>query len=268
MAESGLSIGLPELRAETGFFAGYGRTPANWSVAQLADIDRFIASGLRRVYYPPAVRTDIKGAEDIAGYEWTWLRPWTTLTITSAADDYNLPDDFSRFIGPLHYPEAANRRNIVVIPTPDLLEYRSGTSTTGSPRYASERWKSSTGSTGQRKEALFWPAPDASWTLSYQYEAYQGPLSDSFPYPLGGMKLAELYIESCLTTVEIRLHDEQNGVHMQEYVRLLIDAVARDKRNGAQNFGQMGHREGGFGDAFRRGVTGDVYPITYKGNTV
>jgi hypothetical protein len=267
MAESGLSIGASDLRAEIGFLAGYGRVSASWSVDQLADINRWMNSGIRRVYYPPAVKSDIEGAQDIAGYEWSFLRPWTTLAVVSGDADYDLPDDFARFIGPLHYPEAESRRDIVVIPVPDLLEYRSGISMTGAPRYAAERWKSSTGTTGQRKEALFWPEPDQNWTLGYQYEAYQGALSDTYPYPLGGMKMAELYIESCLAVVEIRSNDEP-GVHYSEYVRLLIDAVVRDKRNGEQVYGQMGHCEGSTEYGFRRGLTGGTYSITYKGSEI
>jgi hypothetical protein len=267
MAESGLSIGLPELRQEVGYFIGYGRTPGNWSTEQQNDIDRLITSGIRRVYYPPAIKSDLDGAKDIAGYEWSFLRPFTTLSVTSGTADYDLPDDFARFIGSIHYPEGENRRHIVIVPAPDILEYRSGVERTGAPRYAAERWKSSTGSTGQRKECLVWPEPDQAWTLTYQYEAYQGPLTDTYPYPLGGMKMSELYIESCLAVAELRFNDEQNGNHMQEFVRLLIDAVARDKRNGANYFGQMGHREER-PELFRRGYTGGTYPITYKGSPV
>lgn len=267
MAESGLSIGAPDLRAEIGFLAGYGRDSGAWSVDQLADINRWMNSGIRRVYYPPAFKSDIEGARDVVGYEWSFLRPWTTLAVVSGTADYDLPDDFARFIGSLHYPEQENRRDIVVIPTPDILEYRSGASTTGAPRYVSERWKTSDGTTGQRKEALFWPKPDNDWSLLYQYEAYQGALSDTYPYPLGGMKMAELYIESCLTVVEIRANDEA-GPHYEEYVRLLIDAVARDKMNGAQVYGQMGFRESRSGVSFRRGLTGGTYSIEYKGNPV
>lgn len=266
MAESGLSIGASDLRAEIGALAGYGRVSGDWSTDELADINRWMNSGIRRVYYPPAFRSEIKDS-DVVGYEWSFLRPWTTLSVVSGTSDYTLPDDFARFIGPLHYAESENRKAIVSIPTPDILELRSGTATTGAPQYVAERWKSSTGSTGQRKEALLWPEPDNDWTLSYQYEAYQGALSDTYPYPLGGMKMAELYLESCLAVVEVRANDEP-GPHYAEYVRLLIDAVARDKNQGAQNFGQMGHREQLDAGEFRRGLTGGTYSITYKGSEI
>jgi len=244
--------------AEIGELAGFGRS--GWSSAQEATITRVMNSGIRRVYYPPAVH------ESVVGYEWTFLRPYTTLALVSGTEDYTLPDDFARFIGPIHYPTEEYKENILIIPTAQILEYRSGVATTGYPRYACERWKSSDGSDGQRKECLFWPKPDVTKTLSYQYEAYQGPLTESYPYPLGGMKLSELYLESCLAVVESRLDDEP-GVHTREYIALLIDAVERDKQNGAQIYGQMGDKDSPKG-TFRRGLTGGTYSITYKGGDV
>ncbi len=102
--------------------------------------------------------------------------------------------------------------------------------------------------------------------MIYEYEAYNSALSDSFPYPLGGMKLSELYIESCLAVAESRSGDEL-GVHTQTFQILLVDAISRDRKNGAKYFGQMGHRDTEV-DKFRRGYTGSVYPITYNGNDV
>jgi len=258
MAESGLSLGLPDFKAEVGELIGYGRS--GWSSAQEAAIDRVVNSGIRRVYYPPAVH------ESVVGYEWTWLRPYTTLSMVSGTEDYDLPDDFARFIGPIHYPAAEYKEAVVIIPTSQIEEYRSGVSTTGYPRYACERWKSSTGSTGQRKEVCFWPEPDITKTMKYQYEAYQGALSATYPYPLGGMKLSELYMESCLAIVESRLNDSP-GIHNRDYAALLIDAVERDKKNGAQIYGAMGQNTTESGK-FRRGHTGGTYSITYKGEDV
>ncbi|KKL08146.1 hypothetical protein LCGC14_2578830, partial [marine sediment metagenome] len=43
--------------------------------------------------------------------------------------------------------------------------------------------------------------------------------------------------------------------------------IARDKKNGAKYFGQMGHGDAEV-DKFRRGYTGSVYPIEYKGEDI
>jgi hypothetical protein len=260
MAESGLSLGASDFRAEIGKLAGYGRDSGEWSAAQLAHINRIMNTGIRQVYYPGAVH------ESVVGHDWTFLQPYTTLSVVSGTDDYDLPDDFGRFIGPIHYPSEEYREAIQIIPTSQILEYRSGVSTTGYPRFACERWKASDGSDGQRKECLVWPEPDVTKTCLYQYEAYNGPLTDANPYPLGGMKMSQLYMESCLAAVERDL-DEEPGVHTREYIALLVDRVERDKQNGPQIYGQMGQKTVDFGE-FYRGRTGGTYPITYHGGTV
>ena len=259
MAESGLSIGLPDLRKEVGFFLNYGTS--GWSAAQQAEIDRYIQSGVRRVLYPPAV------TPETLGYEWSWLRPTTTLQTVIAQGDYDLPDDFGRIVGDFHFPTEEYRAGIVHVSEGKILEERANANLTGAPYWYAIRWKATTGTTGQRQEVLFYPEPDTVWSLIYTYEAYQGALSDTYPYPPGGMKLAELYIESCLAVAESRADDEDKGKHQQQYEALLIDAISRDRRNGAKFYGNMGHHEDE-GFEFRRGWGESTYPITYHGDTI
>lgn len=265
MAESSLSVGLPELRAEVGFFLGYGRTAGTWSAGQLAEIDTIVQSGVRRVYYPPAIHPGLPAYENIStvGYEWSWLRPTTDLDIVAGVADYSFPDDFGRLVGAFHYPPDAHRASVVIVSVGKLLSMRAFNNQKDAPRYAAVRYKQSDGTGGQRQEVLFHPEPNAPWTLSYEYEAYSGALTDAAPYPLGGMQLAELYIESCLAVAESRVDDEL-GQHNRQFELLLVDAVARDRKRGARNFGQMGHVEP-HGWRVRRGDTGSTYPITYKG---
>ena len=255
MSESSLSIGFAELQVEVGGFLGYGRTP-NWSTAREALIDSIVQSGVRRVYYPPST------GEGVSGYEWSWLQPTTTLPIVSGTSDYDLPDDFGRLVGPFHFPAEEYRRPAIEISVSKILQLRTYSFQTGGPYYVATRFKLSDGSAGQKQEALFFPEPNEAWTMIYEYEAYNSALSDSFPYPLGGMKLSELYIESCLAVAESRTEDELS-IHTQTFQALLIDAVVRDRKHGAKYFGQMGGGDSEVSE-FRRGYTGQIYPIEYK----
>ncbi len=113
---------------------------------------------------------------------------------------------------------------------------------------------------------MLYPTPDAAYTLTYTYEKYSGALSGSNPYPLGGMKFAELYIESCLSAAE-QSSDDTMGLHTALFQQLLADGIARDMKQGAQFFGDMGHTE----DSVRtpmHGETPGTYPITYNGSTL
>ncbi|MCP4900045.1 MAG: hypothetical protein GY906_24005 [bacterium] len=143
---------------------------------------------------------------------------------------------------------------------------------TSAPVYAATRYKAGTFTDGQRQEILIYPTPDTGYVLWFPYEAYSGKLTASLKYPLGGMHLAELYIESCLAVAEQRSNDEK-GLHSQQFDLLLLDAIRRDQSKGAKNFGQMGHVDP-YDRAlypyspFRRGYTGSTYPITYKGSDI
>ncbi len=335
MSESSLSIGFADLQVEVGSFLGYGRTSGSWSAEQDTEIESFVHSGVRRVYYPPAI-TDGGSEITSAGYEWTWLKPtatlsiqggygtgtievtsgvvtlsvagtfpsWaaageitvsgisytvntrdgdnqvtlddTSLTVAALTDyrlnqlQYDLPDDFGRFASSLHYEPDQNRSAIQIISVSQFLAMRASQTLTGNPRYAAVRFKSATpAAIGSRQEVMFYPTPDEARTLYYEYEAYSGKLTDSLPYPLGGMQMAEVYIESCLSVAEVRGNDEP-GLHSVEFSRLLVDAIKRDQKRGARHFGQMGHKEyRDFDDfMFRRGWGAGTYSVSYKGESI
>ena len=257
--ESGLSIGYPDLVSEVGHFLGYGRDDSGWSVARVLEVDKIIQSGIRRVYYPPAVNAGT------IGYEWSWLRPSTTLSVVSGTSDYDLPDDFGRLVGSIHYPANQYRKSLSIISIGQMLELRARIGTavsSGYPTCAATRYKTSTGATGQRQEVLLYPTPGSDLEMPYEYEAYSGAISDTYPYPLGGMQLAELYIESCLAVAENRLNDEI-GIHTPQYQALLVDAISRDMSRGCVQFGNMGNKECSCDTDFRRGIS--TSPITYNG---
>ena len=335
MSESSLSIGFADLQVEVAAFLGYGRTSGNWTAEQDAEIESYVHSGVRRVYYPPTIQ-DPDNKITTSGYEWSWLKPTTTLTIqggygtgtitvvdgvvtltedgtfpswaalgeitvagisytvatrdgdnqvtlddvdvTAAAETsyrlnqllYDLPDDFGRFASSLHYEPDQHRTSIQIGPVSQFLAMRASQTLSSDPWFAAVRFKSATpGATGSRQEIMFFPTPDESHTLYYEYEAYSGKLTDSLPYPLGGMQMVEVYIESCLSVAEVRGNDEP-GIHTAEFSRLLIDAIVRDGKRGARHFGQMGHREYRDFDEymFRRGYGAGTYSITYKGASV
>lgn len=329
MAESTLSLGWVELQAEVGFFLGYGRTEANWSTVQAAEIELIVNAGLRRVYFPKA------------GYEWSWLRATTTLNLGASGTDgtvtgdsfdsatftdwvaqgittddtvditavgsgsttveeysissvavgaitlssspgngtsltfqisrpianYALPDATGRIVGGLHYAAAEYKREIRVVSVAQILEWRAQTDVTGYADFAAIRYNSLGGAAGSRQEIMLYPRPDAYKVLSYQYEAYTGLLTDSAPYPPGGMQLSELYTESCLAVAEQRGNDEF-GIHNQLFQTQLVEAISRDKSHSAQNYGDMGHTEVTDLRRFRRGLVGSTYPITYDGSNI
>jgi len=264
VAESGLTLGWPELKQAVGQYIGHGSTIGNWSVAQVATIEEIVQTGYRRVLYPPTM----EGVP--SAYEWSFLRPTTTLTMVVDTYQYDLPDDYGRIVGKFHYAADEHIPPVVVVSVADLLDMRSTRDYSSYPEFCAIRFKSATGAAGQRQEVLFYPTPDDTYVLSYSYDSYRNALSDTYPYPLGGMQMSELYKESCLAAAELRNGDEL-GIHTQMFNRLLVDAVARDSKRGAQNYGCMGQPpEFGDEEIFERGriLHEGAYSITYKGSQI
>ncbi len=255
MSESTLSLTYSDLLAEVGGFLGYGRDSDSWSDAETDEIDRYVQAGIRQFYYPPA-------AEGIdISHEWSFLNPFTTLVTVEDVATVDLPDDLGRVLGSFYYDESVYQSPIPVISEAQLMALRSRTTDTGAPQYAAVRYKSSDGSDGQHMEVIFWPTPDIVYTLTYKYEAFNGKLSEDNPYPLGGMRYAELITESCLAVAEQRANDEK-GIHWDQFVRLLAAGVAMNRKQGVHCYGDMG--DSGPTVAPSRLRSGE---ITYKNET-
>jgi len=256
MAESELSVSYDDLLSDVGLFLGYGSDASAWTSAQLAEVDRYIQAGIRQFYYPPAVQ----GAE--SGYEWSFLKP--NATISTAAGDavQDLPDNLGRIVGDLYYAAADRACPVVLTSEARINELLSVSADEGRPTHAAVRFKSGAGADGQRQEIVWYPIPDATYALSYRYEGYNGKLSQTNKYPLGGMRYSELIAESCMAIAEQRANDEK-GLHTQKFNEMLITSIAQDRRNGARSYGHMGGA--GFSDVVNtRTLSSEV---TYKGVT-
>jgi len=256
MAESTLSITFDKLKAAIGFYLGFGGSD-DWTADQDAEIEGYVQAGVRQFYYPPAV-------EDVeAGYTWSFLTPKTTIDTTADVGTNTLPDPVGRILGPMHHEPDVYSSPITLVSRPQMRRLNSESDETGTPLFATVRDKTSDGSEGQRKEIEWWPIPDAVYTITYQYEAYQGALDDTYLYPLGGMKHSDLVTVSCLSVAEQRANDER-GVHWEAFMRQLAAAIAQDRKSGAQYFGPMAGPDSSTLPYARDIRQGEV---TYDGNT-
>lgn len=237
MAESTLSLKYADLLREVGHFLGHGGDASEWSSENRDLIDRCVQSGVRQFYYPPSV----EGIE--SGYEWSFLNPTTTIVTAIGDREQDLPDDFGRVVGNIHYAAAVQSTPVYMISEHRMLVLYQQNADNGRPSYATVRYKAgTTQDEGQRLELVWWRTPDAVYTLTYRYEAYVGKLSSSRPYVLGGMKHSEAVVESCLAVAEQRVNDEK-GLHWDRFVSLLATSIALDRKVGARYYGQMGSPE-------------------------
>jgi hypothetical protein len=254
--ESSLSLTFDDILKEVGGFLGYGSVRASWTAAQAAEVERYVQAGVRQFYYPPAMQ----GVE--AGFEWSFMRPETTVDTLSGASEVALPDGFGRLITNLHYEATVRNPTVIQISASQLMAKLAESVDLAPPRFVATRFKDSTGAYGQRQELVLWPVPDAVYTLAFRYEAFAGKLSDANPYPLGGMKFTQLIIESCLAVAEQRANDEK-GLHSEQFASMLAASIAQDRKNGARYFGHMGNASTDSELLSRSRQTS--YAVTYKG---
>lgn len=255
MAESTLSISYSGLVVEVGVFLGYRSDSADWTPDQMAEVDRYIQAGVKQFYYPPA-------APNVeAGYTWSFLSPTAILVTEADTGSYDLSDDMGRVIDDFYFDDQQHRPSVIQVGENRINACLQRDPDTGVPKVATVRYKAQVAGEGHRMEAVFYPTPDAVYTLHYQYEAYSGKLSESNPYPLGGMRYSELVLESCLSVAEQRANDDM-GAHTASFNRLLATGVAYDRKQGAKCYGRMGQPQ----EISVARQRGNGY-VTYKGNT-
>ena len=236
MAESDLSITYISLMNQVAFFLGWGADYTLCTAGQQAALDSLVQSGLRKFYNPPICPPDRRP------HNWSFLQVMTTLNTTDDDEDQDLPDDFGNLIGNIIY----SNTGVKIISASDLLNLREGLESTGIPCYGAIRPKTTTGTTGQRSEIMWYPTPDATYTLTYRYRKITNKLSVTNLYPYGGQVHSETLLESCLAVAEQRQNDEM-GVHWQAFLTALAASIQHDRDTGAQNLGYNVDRSDGQG---------------------
>ncbi len=226
MAESTLSLGLTEYRNRIAFFAGYGAAYSSASAAQQSIINDIINDAYSRFLEPE-------------GHQWSFLRPPGTLTTAANTSDYDAPDDFGSLDGEMTFSSTDGLfRPVQQVGEGDIRRWRQGNTNSGIPMFVGVQPVAATTATeGQRFKFLLYPSPAGVYTLTYPYHAYQGMLSGSFPYPLGGMQHSQTILEICLAMAEERLFDAP-GIHVAAAQERLKASIARDRQNAPQNMGQ------------------------------
>lgn len=232
MAESTLSLTYNDFKSRTARYLGWSSDSTDWSSDESTRLDEIVQSGYRRFLTPPAI-------QGVPKHSWSFLRPATTLSTSSGDYDYTLPDDFAGIEGNFRYASTDNQRGpILIVGEGQIRALREANTTTGRPQYAAIRpvSTSTTLTTGQRFEVIFWPTPDATYTLGYRYAAAVNKLSTLLPYPLGGMRHSETILASCLAVAEKEENDEGEGPMFRDFVTALVGSIEADRQGFEQEF--------------------------------
>ena len=254
--ESTIALSFDALRTAIADFLGYGRTSSSWTTKATAHINEALDDGLRQFYHPPIVPPLRRS------YVWSFLRPVGTLITAGSQSRYDLPEEFGGIDGDLIHSTNTLYRMIRIVGEGQIRDLQSGTSTTGVPQYAAVRPKAQDGEGSQRFEILFWPTPDAAYTLTYRYIAVPTGIASNRPFPLGGEAHSDTIKQSCLAAAEF-LRDDERGIHHQRFVEMLAASVSRDTQLTERNFyGYNGNGTMAERNIIRRTVNTITPPVT------
>lgn len=228
-----LAVTYSDLAKSVAKFLGYDH--ANLTDEQKDEVDCIIQSGVRNFYYPPAM----DGVDP--NFEWSFLKMEGSVVTAPGVSEYMLPDGFNRFSGAIIINDAENFpfRTAFIVPYGNVKSMLDNGHRAGVPHYAASIGVNQYGKKGQRRKLYLYPVPDAAYTLDFSADMDFGRLSDENPFPLGGAMYAELLRESCLAVAERDTNDEE-GIHLAAFNRLIVSTIARDRKASAQNFGFIG----------------------------
>jgi hypothetical protein len=272
MPESDLSLSVDDLRAEIGHFLGYGRGPTfdepEWTTLQANNIRAILKSGLSQVFTPPPL------SEGQAAHNWSFLRPFATLTLESGKSTCDLPATFGGFEGPIIVtnPQSARKNFLLRLTHEGMVQqmHAQQPDTVGAPRVACEKVLAGTSRNSSSRYQLYvWPVSDQAYTLRAEYKHLQSSLSGDHPYPPGGAEHAELFKASCLAAAELQL-DDQPGPRWQFFMQRLAASVAADrKRKASDLIGYNGDRSDSSGTPRTPGYVNRYFDnpaVTYNGS--
>lgn len=251
----------PELQEQVCLFLHGIDDVTNISTAELNNLTRLIRNGLRRFYYPPQ-------QEGI--YDWNFLRQKCTIQTCVGTRDYLQPFDFGGLDGELTHDQNDSVIQPVSKVTFDRIMQLRATNVqmTSWPTYYAERPVHSGGRQSTRYEVMFWPDPDAVYTLYGNMRVLPLNAVSAQPYLYGGVEHSQTILEACLAQAEIQL-DGAPGVHAVEFAACLKTSMALDTTMHApEKLGYNGNRRAGDRSLMRDNLHVENFSaVTYSGGT-
>lgn len=235
MPESSLALAYQDLTSDVGSFLGFGRgtspDPA-WTDFQSERINSIVKSGLRQFYFPSVL------PNETSVYDWSFLRPVTTLAFANGASTVRLPDDFGGIEGVVTVNPTSQQRTPwylrIGLESAVREQYARVPNSSGPPQMiAIQPLRGVTDKRSSREQLFIWPLADRDYELEVAYYLIPEALNGTLPYAYGGAQHAETLLESCLAIAEQRL-DDTIGVHSMKFMDRLAASVAADRKHKSQ----------------------------------
>jgi hypothetical protein len=188
-----------------------------YSSEQMTRIKYCISDGLNRVY---------------SIHDWSFFRPLATVTTVLGQPEVSMPSAFADVSGDSDlvylpgddewYPSVKIRHDSVI------RKLQSSNPENGRPAFYSVRTTLFDPDVGSRKSIVFYPTPDAVYTLKAPMILRPVEINSENPYPVGGSVLGHVILEACLASAEHN-YEEREHVHEKRFQELISIAIQRDQ---------------------------------------
>lgn len=198
----------------------------------------------------------------IGEMNWTFLLVPLTLTfgtgeVSTDASRYYLPDDFGgSLLDPFTYD--ANGPGVTIVETtPEQIRYlQAGQGdSTGDPAYYAVRAINTTDTaTGQRWEAVFWPTPSGTQTVTARYRRWPAAFTSNTDRSVAGFQHDRTVMAAAMAEAESQKNDTI-GIKEQSYTAALAASKRLDASSAPASLGYYGDNRGKGGGLRRFEVT-------------
>ena len=215
MAESSLTLTYVDFSIRVADYLGLSRNSGNWSSSEQDRIDQYVNAGLKRF---------------LQAHNWSFFRERATITTAASDYDYALADNCANVEGPLLITGSSAYPPIDLGSEDLIIQLQTANSGTGFPQIAALRPLAfDQTATGTRWEIIFWPTPDAVYTISYNKVLKFEELSSTNLYAPGGPYHDETMLAAMKAEAEA---DQNDGEEFWEkrYQRKLAESKDFDQR--------------------------------------
>ena len=183
-----------------------------FSITTSADQVQIINEGLRYFY---------------AAYDWSFMYTTTTLAVTTAEADTDLPADFSQLTDPFSHEPDEYRGSPVQVESHTIRELRSANDYTNAPTYFAIAMDDFVAATGSRWKVMWYPRPEEDYTMYYRYRATPSiPTAGEMMRGDPRFSLAAMY---CVYAAAASYAKDTRSYYADERDKLLAEAINQDK---------------------------------------
>lgn len=207
---------------EVGGYLFENWNPKSWSYEQDRMANAIVQAGIKRFY------NGVLAGE--SNHDWSFLQINATLSLTNGDFDYDLPATFGTVASEFTLSAGSSARPLKMVDESEVRKLQASSNESGTPLYVAIRPKAVALTATQAWEAIFYPKPNDSFTVSYRYRASTVQADGTNLYPLGTDVHADTILASCLSVAELRKAKQRGACH-EDYMERLAASIRIDQHS-------------------------------------